>query len=72
MAQIKAINPSVLAGQGGGGSFSVTVPNPAPGVGPQGGDADGNLSTQINPGPASVNEGGTRPAPTSGDLLPNG
>jgi GTPase involved in cell partitioning and DNA repair len=60
------IDSSVLAGQGGGGSWSVTRPNPAPPQGPTGGD--GTLSTEVHVGKAPSNGGGL--APKSGDLLP--
>ncbi len=53
------IDSSVLAGQGGGGSRLVSVPNPAPGVGQMAGDK--SLSTEVQVGPAPVNSGGLAP-----------
>jgi hypothetical protein len=59
----------VLTSQGGGGSFTVGVPNPAPSLpGPAAGDS--TLSTQVNPGTASTNTGNL--APLAGVKLPTG
>jgi hypothetical protein len=60
------LDSGVLAGQGGGGSRIVTVPNPAPGVGSTSGDK--TLSTEVPIESVSTNTGNL--APKSGDLLP--
>ncbi len=64
MAKPKAtvISTDVLAGQGCGGSRIVSVPNPAPGQGPSGGDKA--LSTEVQVGPLSSNP--PTPAPKAG------
>jgi hypothetical protein len=59
---------TALTGTGGGGSYTVSVPTIAPGVGTAAGDP--SLSTEINPGPASVTGGCV--APAAGVLLPTG
>ncbi len=75
--QVSIINSAVLGGQGGIGSSSLGVANPAPGVGPMGGDA-GNYDIAVsfaNPGdgitaeaneplPAHIDSGGMAPVPT--------
>lgn len=53
--KVTALNPSVLTGQGGIGSFSLSAPNPAPGIGPTTGDMvpDDNSVSLTNPGDGS-------------------
>jgi hypothetical protein len=42
------VDSSVLGGQGSIGSYVLTAANPAPGIGPQGGGSDGDLSVQVS------------------------
>jgi hypothetical protein len=69
--QVTVINPSVLGGQGGIGSSTLGVPNPAPGIAPMGGDAgtydiavsfanpgDGIMAEASEPIPAHLDSGG--------------
>ncbi len=75
--QVSVINSSVLGGQGGIGSSSLGVSNPAPGVGPMGGDAgngdvivsfanpgDGITAEANEPLPAHIDNGGPAPIAT--------
>ncbi len=69
--QVTLINSSVLGGQGGIGSSSLGASNPAPSVGPMGGDAgngdvivsfsnpgDGDIAEANEPLPAHIDSGG--------------
>jgi hypothetical protein len=69
--QVTIINPAVIGGQGGIGSSTLGMANPAPGVGPMGGDAgtydiavsfsnpgDGIMAEANEPLPAHIDSGG--------------
>ncbi len=55
-----ALSSDVLIGQGGSGSFSVSVPNPAPGVGQDSG-VDAILAPVVSGAEAGAKEPATYP-----------
>ncbi len=76
--QVTIVNPSVLGGLGGGGSYGVgTTGSPTPAIGPMGGDAgtydiavsfanpgDGITAEASEPLPAHIDSGGPAPIAT--------
>lgn len=52
--KVTAIDSAVLGGQGSIGSGSLTVANPAPGIGPSGGDAANANAVPSNAATAAV------------------
>ncbi len=77
--QVTLINSAVLGGQGGIGSSSLGVSNPAPGVGPMGGDAgiaNDGMAEASEPLPAHIDSGGpaaiATPAPSATETVNGG
>ena len=52
--RITKIDSKVLSSQGSAGSFGLGVPNPAPGVGSQGGDKSLSVETPVGTVPANT------------------